>query len=119
MGGISIEKFFLVFLNCILLVSGQILWKIGLRNIKIAGIKSLITAFFTPNIFGGLVIYGFATLLWFYILKRYDFTKVYPLQSMSYILALFAGYFILNETITRNTILGSLIICVGIFVLSK
>lgn len=76
-------------------------------------------AIFNKYIFSGLVIYGFATLLWFVILKRYDLTKVYPLQSMSYILAIILGYFILNETITRNTIIGSIIICAGIFVMSR
>lgn len=113
------EAILLVLLNCILLVSGQILWKIGLRNVKINSIGTLINAIFSKYIFGGLVIYGFATLLWFFLLKKYNLTKIYPLQSMSYILAIFAGYFILNESISKNMILGSLIICFGIFVMSR
>ena len=102
-----------------MLVSGQLLWKIGLRNIKIQSFGDLIAAIFSKYIFGGLIIYGFATLLWFVILKKYDLTKVYPLQSMSYILAIIAGYLVLNEAITKNTIIGSIIIVIGVFVVSR
>ena len=102
-----------------MLVSGQILWKIGLREISFNGLKDVIPVLLNKYIFGGLVIYVVATFYWFYILSRYDLTKVYPLQSLSYVLAILFGYLILNEGITRNTIAGTIIICIGVVVITK
>lgn len=113
------EAILLVMFNSILLVSGQILWKIGLRTERLNSIGGIIHALFSKYIFGGIVIYGFATIFWLMILQRYDLTKVYPLQSMCYILALIAGYFILHEPVTRNTIMGSIVVCVGIYIMFK
>lgn len=114
-----IKAVFLVLINCFLLVSGQTLWKIGLHNIKIDKFTDIFKLILNKYIITGIGIYAFATFFWLVILKKYDLTKVYPLQSMSYIIAIFAGYFILNESISKNTILGIIIICVGIFVLSS
>jgi len=107
----------LIFINCLLLVTGQILWKTGLKKTGLQSITDYINLIINPYIFSGLAIYGFATVLWFYILKNNDLTKIYSLQSMSYIIALFFGYFFLNETISINTIVGTVIICAGITVM--
>ena len=93
---------FLVLINCILMVSGQFLWKIGLRQVEINSISNAISAMFNKYIFSGLVIYMIATFYWFYILKRFDLTRVYPLQSMSYVISLFVGIFLLNENVSRS-----------------
>jgi drug/metabolite transporter (DMT)-like permease len=98
-------------------VAGQFLWKVGLRQVELSGAKDYLFALFNPKIFLGLVIYGLATLVWFYVLKKHDLSKVYPLQSISYIIAMLAGYFLLNEHITKNSIIGTIIICVGVFVI--
>ena len=108
----------LVLLNCIMLVTGQFLWKIGLREVEINSFSNAIAAVFNKYIFSGLVIYMLATFYWFYILKRFDLTKVYPLQSKSYIISLFIGIFFLNENVSRNTIIGTIIIFIGVFVIS-
>jgi len=116
---IYIKAILLVLVNCILLVSGQILWKIGLRDLSFNGLKSIISILFNKYIFSGLVIYAVATFYWFYILKKYDLTKVYPIQSLSYVLALIFGYLILNENITKNSIIGTIIICIGVFIIAR
>ena len=108
----------LVLLNCIMLVAGQFLWKIGLKEVEINSISNAIAAIFNKYIFSGLFIYMIATLYWFYILKRFDLTKVYPLQSMSYIIALVIGVLFLNENVSKNTIIGTIIIFIGVFVIS-
>ncbi|MGL4760208.1 MAG: EamA family transporter [Sarcina sp.] len=101
-----------------MLVSGQLLWKIGLDQVSLSSAKEIIFAIFNKYIFGGLVIYAVATIYWFYILKTNDLTKVYPLQSMSYIISLAAGYFILHEKINTNTFIGTIIILIGVTVIS-
>jgi len=114
-----INTVILVIINCCLLVSGQILWKLGLKQIHLNSLKDYLLCVFNLNIFLGFVIYVLATFLWFFILNKHDLSKIYPLQSMSYIIAMFAGYFFLNEHITQNSIVGTLVICVGVFIIMK
>lgn len=102
-----------------MLVSGQILWKIGLQNIQLNSIKDVLAALVNKYIFTGIAIYGVATGYWLYVLKRFDLSKVYPLQSISYILVLIAGFFLLKEPITKNTVIGAIVICIGVFIIAK
>lgn len=114
----NINAMILILLNCCLLVLGQLLWKIGLKQIQLNSIKSYFFALFNGYVFTGLVVYAFATLIWFYILKKYDLVKIYPLQSISYIIAMLVGYFILHENITKNSIIGTLLIIAGVSIIT-
>ena len=69
-----------------MLVSGQILGKIGLKDASMGSVKDIILLMFNKYVFSGLVIYALATIYWFYIIKTNDLSKVYPMQSMSYII---------------------------------
>jgi drug/metabolite transporter (DMT)-like permease len=68
---------------------------------------------------GGIIIYIISTFYWFSILKKFDLTKVYPLQSISYIIVLMLGYIVLKEPITKNTVIGTIVIVVGVFIITK
>ena len=114
-----INTVILVIINCCLLVSGQILWKLGLKQIQLNSLKDYLLSVFNLNIFLGLVIYVIATFLWFFILNKHELSRVYPLQSISYIIAMLAGYFFLNEHITTNSIIGTLVICLGVFIILR
>jgi drug/metabolite transporter (DMT)-like permease len=116
---INIKPVILVFLNCFLLVTGQILWKIGLDEVSFNSLKDILNLIFNKYISLGIFVYVIATVYWFYILKRFDLTKVYPLQCLSYVLAPIFGHFILKESITRNSIFGTILICIGVFFIAK
>lgn len=109
----------MVLVNCIMLVAGQLLWKIGLKGASFGSFKDIVSLIFNKYIIGGIVIYAVATFYWLYVLKKYDLTKVYPLQSMSYILVMITGYFILRESISKNSLIGTGVIILGIFILMK
>ncbi|EOU1137684.1 EamA family transporter [Clostridium perfringens] len=113
-----IKAVFLVLVNCIMLVSGQILWKIGLKDTSMGSVKDIILLMFNKYVFSGLVIYALATIYWFYIIKTNDLSKVYPMQSMSYIISLFMSYYILKESISINSILGTIVILLGVFIIA-
>jgi drug/metabolite transporter (DMT)-like permease len=68
---------------------------------------------------GGIIIYIISTFYWFSILKKFDLTKVYPLQSISYIIVLILGYIVLKEPITKNTVIGTIVIVIGVFIITK
>ncbi|MCM0650853.1 EamA family transporter [Clostridium swellfunianum] len=109
----------LVFFNSILLACGQLLWKAGLKQESMSSIKQLIHLLLNKYMLGGIAVYIISTFYWFSILKKFDLTKVYPLQSISYIVVLFFGYLMFKEPITKNTLVGTLIIVVGVFIITK
>ncbi|MEW8955505.1 EamA family transporter [Clostridium sp.] len=106
----------LLFINILLLVTGQTLWKIGLEgNTMELSFKGIINLIFNPYIFSGIVLYGIATIIWFYILSKGDLSLVYPLQSLCYVLAIFVAMFIFKESIPVTRWIGVIFIVIGAF----
>lgn len=108
--------YILLFVNIVLLVTGQTLWKIGIKgNTMELSFKGIINLIFDPYIFSGILLYGIATIIWFYILSKGDLSLVYPLQSLCYVLAIFVAMFIFKEVIPITRWIGILFIVIGAF----
>ncbi len=110
----------LVFLCCLLLTAGQMLCKLGVNEVRLlesAGPFSIVLqALARPYTIVGLFTYGIATLLWFHLLSRFDFSYVYPLISLTFVLALFGSRLILGESIPPNRWIGVVIIVLGVII---
>lgn len=102
--------------NILLLVTGQILFKIGL--IRSGGLHwgKLVTS---PYVIGGVALYGIATLVWFAVLTRLPLSVAYPLQALAYVLALVPAYFLFHESITLTKLAGVAVILCGVYLLAK
>lgn len=110
----------LLLTNILLLVIGQTLWKIGLQNFNMQfTLLSIIKLFTNVYILLGLVLYGVATLIWFYILQRADLSLVYPLQSLCYVIAAFVAMCVFKEKIPSTRWLGIMFIIMGAYFVSK
>jgi drug/metabolite transporter (DMT)-like permease len=111
----SLANFVLIVLNTLILVTGQFLWKYGMMKttLKLDPL-SIIKILFSPFIFSGLVMYGFATILWLFILSRVPLSIAYPVQSIAYVLAVFGAYFIFNEPLSPTKIIGVILIILGV-----
>lgn len=112
----SLFNFSLIFINTCILVSGQFLWKYGLiqRDISFQSLNDVLKLISSPFIIGGLLLYGFATVLWLFVLTRVPLSIAYPIQSIAYILAVFGAYFIFNESLSIMKIIGVLLIMIGV-----
>jgi drug/metabolite transporter (DMT)-like permease len=111
----TLMYFSLILINTLILVSGQFLWKFGMQNQTISlSFVSIVKVLFSPYVFSGLAMYGFATVIWLYILSKVPLSLAYPIQSITYIFAVFGAYFIFNETLTIYKVLGCLLIMLGV-----
>lgn len=108
----------IVLLNVIFLVIGQLLFKLGLDRIGVLTFSNMITVFLSPWIWAGLLLYVFATLLWFAALSRANLNAVYPLQSLSYLIGLAASVFVLHETVSPMRWIGTMVILLGVVLVS-
>jgi len=105
--------------------AGQIAMKRGMSLVgfvplsSLKEILSLCRVFGNPFVMLGLSLYGISAVSWLVVLSRADLSYVYPMISISYILVVFLSRLILHEPLSLNKLMGSLIICLGIWVLSR
>lgn len=114
-----------VFTQMICLAGGQILWK---RGIEAAGgfmsggdglVPSLIRLATNPIFLAGSVLYVIATLLWFYLLPRYDLSFIYPILSLTFVIAALGGWFILGEAMSLQRLVGIVTIAAGVVIVTR
>lgn len=109
----------LIMLNTSILVAGQFLWKFGMmkKEHDFTSILGILKILFSPYIFSGLVMYGFATIIWLFILSKVQLSIAYPLQSFAYFFTIIGAYFIFGEPITMWKIIGVLLIMLGVSII--
>jgi undecaprenyl phosphate-alpha-L-ara4N flippase subunit ArnE len=71
-----------------------------------------------PFAFSGISI-ATATIIWVYVLKKFEFSLAYPMISISYVFGLLAAYFIFHEPIVWTRWLGVAIIIVGVILVAQ
>ncbi len=82
---------------------GTLLWKMGTN----------------PFVVTGLGIYALSTVIWLAALSRVDLSYAYPFVSLSYVIMLIASWFLFHENITPLRLLGTLVIVVGVLLVSR
>ncbi|PSW65591.1 hypothetical protein C0W88_09170 [Photobacterium leiognathi subsp. mandapamensis] len=106
--------------------SSQLLLKKGAETLVIPSVFTLETIYrlsinIISNIYlvGGVLFQVIALLVWIYVLKKVDVSYAYPFISLGFVFVIFMGYLLYNEPIGYIKLAGSLIICIGVFILSK
>ncbi|MDR1561466.1 MAG: EamA family transporter [Dysgonamonadaceae bacterium] len=62
---------------------------------------------------------GIATVLWLYIIKRFEFSIAYPATGIAYIFGMFAAIFVFHESVSLWRLTGILLITVGVILIVK
>lgn len=105
--------------------TGQILLKKGMSSMGplTLSMDQLFNIFWrigtNPYVVIGLAIYVAGTVFWLAALSRVDLSYAYPFASLSYVVMLTASWQLFNENITPMRLLGSLVVCLGVFLISR
>ena len=118
----KIIHFGLVFISTGLLVVNQIALKFWLSRKNI--IVWPLNTHFARNIFSieilvsilSIIISGF---IWLFLLKKIQFSILYPMISISYVFGLFVSTFVFHETIPPIRWIGVMVIIIGVFLVSR
>ncbi|NPD67639.1 small multi-drug resistant family protein [Lichenicola cladoniae] len=84
--------------------------------------QSLLASFLamaTPGVIGGLVLYGFGTLLWLQVLARTSLSQAYPFVGLGFVLTSLFGVFLFGETVTPLRGSGILLVTMGIYAIAR
>ena len=109
-------------LQCFLLASGQVCFKLAVEKITKFQfsweyfVNSVMTNWWL--ILSGIFL-TFATVLWGYILKHFEFSVAYPITAFAYIFGVCAAVFIFHETVPVTRWIGVVLIILGAFFIAK
>jgi drug/metabolite transporter (DMT)-like permease len=115
----------LILLGVFLNAFAQISLKQGMRTIghfafSVENILPIGTrVFLNPFVVAGLFCYVISVVVWLMALSRVDVSYAYPLLSVGYIVAAFAGQIFLQEALTPVRWVGILVICLGVFLITR
>jgi drug/metabolite transporter (DMT)-like permease len=62
----------------------------------------------------GFVVYFFATAYWVYLLGKYQYSYIYPLTSMVYLISFIFAIFVFKENVNIYRWIGVVLIIAGV-----
>ena len=63
--------------------------------------------------------YAVSILMWMVVLSKVEVSFAYPFLSVGYVVAALVGYYFFGESLTLTRIVGIIVICVGVFLISR
>jgi drug/metabolite transporter (DMT)-like permease len=123
-GGSQMSVIITLFIAVVLAVSGQIFVKQGLNMLAPIDFASGLLAtyariFFTPYVLVGSFLYFASVFFWIYALTKVELSFAFPFLALSYVLITIAAFLFLGERISPLRWIGVLVICIGIFLVSR
>ena len=100
----------------IMIAIGQVLFKVTSQRL-VASESKFYTVFFDPIMICALAIYGFATLLWIYVLKTVQLSYAYSFMAMTFVLVPILAAIWLGDTITLRYAGGTVCIIAGLLII--
>jgi multidrug transporter EmrE-like cation transporter len=82
-------------------------------------VPHLVAAASNPFVIAGGVLYALSFALWLIVLTRADLSYAYPLLSMGYVIVVLLSRVLFQEAVTPIRLAGTLVICVGVFLISR
>jgi len=115
----------LILLGVLLNAAAQLVLKKGmtdighfsftLENLLPIGLKVAMN----PFVILGVVFYVVSLAVWLMVLSRVDVSYAYPLLSVGYIVAALAGKYFFHEPLGLVRWAGIIIICIGVFLITR
>jgi multidrug transporter EmrE-like cation transporter len=119
-------KNLLLLLLCISLgVIGQLSLKHGMTMIGEIELDAsripsmLMRSLRNPYVLLGYVMYGISSLSWIIVISRVELSFAYPMIAIGYVLVVILSRLIFAEHVTPLRMLGTLVICLGVFIMSR
>jgi multidrug transporter EmrE-like cation transporter len=104
----------------------QIVLKMGMSNpMVLSAIQSQsqlrIFQSIVTNIYviGGLTLYFASAAVWLFVLAKVDVSYAYPFVGLGFVVTMLLAFFISGEPLTATKIAGTLLIALGVAVISQ
>ncbi len=119
----SLQAFAIVFSSVFLSAVAQLSFKHGVSSVDLSQYSNMVYKawflFTSPFVILGLALYGVGTILWLFALKQLDLSLAYPFVGMSFLFVFIFSLTFLHEPFNLTRLLGTVVIIVGIIILSR
>jgi len=116
----------LILTSVILSAVGQVILKIGVEDVGLAGLSAsesllntIFAALLNPWVLLGLLTYGSAAVVWLFVLARSDVTFAYPFLGLAFVLTIGLGIIVLDEQVTLLRTAGTLLVVAGLALVAR
>ena len=82
-------------------------------SLRLAGV------FLNPFVFGGLLLYFAAAMLWLLVLAKFEVSFAYPFVALGFVITAVAGWLLFNEPMSLSRVAGTLLICAGVVLVAR
>ena len=119
------KDFLLILFSVSFAVCGQLFLKQGMLKIGFIYLdpfslpRLLFKALLSPFVLLGIGLYSISTLFWLVVLSRINLGVAYPMASIGYVITVFFSWLLFKEEVGLMRILGCLVICLGVFLISR
>lgn len=96
------------------IVIGQILFKRTSVAIESSDANSILIMFTLPSFYIAVVLYGFLTIYWVWLLGRMPISYAYPFSALSVALVCLLGIYEYSENVSLMQIVGVLFVVIGV-----
>ena len=108
----------LALLCSLMLAAGQVFWKLSLQGQELAlNAKQILSLAMRPMFLAGVALYGTATVLWIFLLSKYELSYIYPMIAFAYVFGVILSALILKENVSVMRISGVLLVVAGVAVI--
>ena len=127
-----LKNFALILFSVVLGVLGQLSLKRGVMMASSGTASDITRSLSTKSITGflgvavtnqhvllGFVLYFVSAISWLIILSRVNLSIAYPMISVGYIVIVLVSKYALHEEVTTLAIAGTLLICLGVFLILR
>lgn len=114
-----------IFVSVFLSVAAQILLKNGMSSKSVQAsfggdvISIFLAAFTNFYVIAGLTAYVASAGVWLFVLSKVDVSKAYPFVGLGFIGTMFFANWFLNEPLTNFKLMGTFLVLLGVFLISK
>lgn len=111
-------RWLLLTLLCVVLIAaGQTLFKVAAAQWRIDGLTwATVRGFLSPAMLVALVLYGFTTILWVFILRSVPLSAAFPVYALVFVFVPVLAHLLLGEAWSWNSLIGGGIIMLGVLI---
>ncbi len=117
-----LKSLVLIVFTVVINTVGQFMVKAGVNrtgHVSLFDVGSIARALFSWLVIGGFAVYFLSGIIWISILSRAELSWAFPILSLSYVLTAILSPFILHESFSAQRLAGILVICFGVYLVSR
>jgi len=121
-----IANHFYIFLSISFAVASQLIIKWKMSNFSFANYETIVDKFIfafsmllNPYIVISLILTLLSGLSWMIAMTKFDISYAYPFTFLGFVSVMVLSYFLFHEELNIYKVLGSSVIIIGLYIISK